>query len=98
MNDNGETTEVIASNRVAAPPPNVKSNGAQGGAPNGGNGEESSAERPITLRDVRGNEKIRAYIEKANEQMAAIGYSEHGLRHAALVAAIARNICLELGF
>src|SRR5437773_7634410 len=54
--------------------------------------------RPLALRDVRNNEKVRAYIEKANEQMATIGYSEHGLRHAALVAAIARNICLELGF
>ncbi len=53
---------------------------------------------PVTLRDVRSNHKVKAYIETANEQMAAIGYSEHGLRHAGLVAAIARNICLELGF
>lgn len=59
----------------------------------------SAAEpRRISLRDVRNNEKIRQYIEKANEQMATIGYSEHGLRHAALVAAIARNICLELDY
>src|ERR1051325_11574597 len=53
--------------------------------------------RPVGLRDVRANAKIRAYIEKANEQMAAIGYTEHGLRHAALVAAIARNTCNALG-
>ena len=53
--------------------------------------------RTIGLRDVRHNEKIRAYIEMANAQMAVIGYSEHGLRHAALVAAIARNICADLG-
>lgn len=101
MKHDGETTEIIASNRVAAPPPNVQGNGAHEAAPNGGNGEaavlEPGAARPVSLRDVRGNEKIRAYIEKANEQMAAIGYSEHGLRHAALVAAIARNICLDLG-
>lgn len=58
--------------------------------------EESS--RLVTLRDVRNNEKVRAYIEKANEQMAVIGYTEHGLRHAALVAAIARNILLELSY
>jgi putative nucleotidyltransferase with HDIG domain len=58
----------------------------------------AASHRLVTLRDVRGSDKVRAYIEKANEQMAAIGYSEHGLRHAALVAAIARNICLELGF
>src|ERR1051325_2075389 len=54
--------------------------------------------RPVGLRDVRANAKIRAYIEKANEQMAAIGYTEHGLRHAALVAAIARNTCNALGY
>jgi len=50
------------------------------------------------LRDVRSSSKVRAYIEKANEQMAAIGYTEHGLRHAALVAAIARNTCTALGY
>ncbi len=63
---------------------------AVGGAP-------TTAPRPVGLRDVRNNDKIRAYIEKANEQMAEIGYTEHGLRHAALVAAIARNILLQLG-
>lgn len=52
----------------------------------------------LMLRDVRNSPKVRAYIEKANEQMAYIGYSEHGLRHAALVAAIARNILLGLGY
>src|SRR5204862_5595582 len=51
----------------------------------------------LGLRQVRANRKIRAYIEKANEQMAAIGYTEHGIRHAALVAAIARNTCASLG-
>ena len=50
----------------------------------------------ISLRDVRSSDKVRAFITKANEQMAAIGYSEHGLRHSALVAAIARNIFLGL--
>src|SRR6266700_950384 len=54
--------------------------------------------RKLGLRDVRANPKIKAYIEKANEQMAAIGYTEHGLRHAALVAAIARNTCNALGY
>jgi uncharacterized protein len=58
----------------------------------------AAAARTVTLRDVRANNKVRAYIEKANEQMAAIGYTEHGLRHAALVAAIARNTCTALSF
>lgn len=60
--------------------------------------EKSAQEtRRLGLREVRSNPKIRAYIEKANEQMAAIGYTEHGLRHAALTAAIARNTCTALG-
>src|ERR1051325_5055320 len=53
--------------------------------------------RPVNLRDIRGSETIRVYIEKANEQMAAIGFTEHGLRHAGLVAAIARNTVNDLG-
>jgi uncharacterized protein len=64
-------------------------------APTSDNG---SKPRVIGLREVRANPKVRAYIEKANEQMAAIGYTEHGLRHAGLVAAIARNTCTALGY
>ena len=52
----------------------------------------------LGLREVRTNPKIRVYIEKANEQMAAIGFTEHGIRHAALVAAIARNTLTSLGY
>lgn len=59
--------------------------------------ETAPKSRAPNLRDVRANPKIKAYIQKANEQMAAIGYTEHGLRHAALVAAIARNTCNALG-
>ena len=58
---------------------------------------EMPAKRRLALRDVRASAKIKSYIEKANEQMAAIGFTEHGLRHAALVAAIARNTCGEAG-
>jgi metal-dependent HD superfamily phosphatase/phosphodiesterase len=60
--------------------------------------EELETARTMTLRDVRSNPKIKAYIEKANEQMNAIGYTEHGQRHAALSAAIARNTLLDLGY
>ncbi|SRR5579884_300505 len=51
----------------------------------------------ITLAQVRANPSVDAYIEKANEQMAVIGYTEHGRRHASIVAAIARSLCLEMG-
>jgi uncharacterized protein len=51
----------------------------------------------ITLRDVRRDPRVRAYIEKANEQMSAIGYTEHGFRHAGIVAAVSRGIPHRLG-
>lgn len=51
----------------------------------------------ITLRDVRRDARVKTYIEKANEQMAAIGYTEHGFRHAGIVAGVARGIPHQLG-
>lgn len=50
----------------------------------------------IMLRDVRKHPKVKAYVEKANEQMAAIGYTEHGFRHAGIVAGVARGILKKL--
>jgi len=95
-----DTTEVISKDRVAVTPPRAEARAAQPVAapPSVSSAIDAAphAHAPIGLRDVRNNDKVRAYIDKANEQMAVIGYSEHGLRHAALVAAIARNICLEL--
>jgi metal-dependent HD superfamily phosphatase/phosphodiesterase len=52
----------------------------------------------ITLDQVRKDSEVKTYIEKANEQMNALGYTEHGFRHAGIVAATASNIPAELGF
>ncbi|MDO8683690.1 MAG: HD domain-containing protein [Armatimonadota bacterium] len=51
----------------------------------------------ITLDHVRKNDKVKTYIEKANDQMNALGYTEHGFRHAGIVAATAKNIPDSLG-
>lgn len=53
---------------------------------------------PLTLREIRREPRVRTYITKANEQMAAIGYTEHGHRHAGIVATISRSILTTLGF
>ncbi len=93
----GDTTEVISKDRVAVTPHRAEVRARQQAATPITSPETTDRPRAtVGLREVRNNEKVRAYIEKANEQMAVIGYSEHGLRHSALSAAIARNICLEL--
>jgi metal-dependent HD superfamily phosphatase/phosphodiesterase len=52
----------------------------------------------VTLEDVSNDPAVVAYIEVADEYLGAIGYTEHGFRHANLVAHISGNILRRLGF
>ncbi|MGI6308849.1 MAG: HD domain-containing protein [Dethiobacteria bacterium] len=60
--------------------------------------EKTKHSNLITLQDVRCNPTVITYIRKANENLAAIGFTEHGRRHADLVATTARRILLDLGY
>ncbi len=52
----------------------------------------------VTLEDVKRDPEVEAYIDKANEYTGAIGYTEHGARHANLTASIAYNTLKRLGY
>jgi metal-dependent HD superfamily phosphatase/phosphodiesterase len=52
----------------------------------------------VTLADVTASPDVIAMIEVADEYLEAIGYTEHGFRHANLVAHIAGNIMRRLGY
>ncbi|MCS7224378.1 MAG: HD domain-containing protein [Armatimonadetes bacterium] len=52
--------------------------------------------RFITLEDVKSDPRVATLIRRADEQMAAIGYTEHGFRHVGLVAENARRVLQEL--
>lgn len=52
----------------------------------------------ITLEAVKTNHEVRTFITKANEQMNALGYTEHGFRHAGNVSNMARDILKDLDF
>jgi metal-dependent HD superfamily phosphatase/phosphodiesterase len=58
----------------------------------------TSEQQPLTLKDVRHDGRIRTYITRANEQMQAIGYTEHGHRHAGIVSTIGRFLLHSLGY
>lgn len=51
----------------------------------------------VTLDVVRKDPKIKTFIEAANSQMNALGFTEHGFRHAGIVAETARTILADLG-
>lgn len=54
--------------------------------------------RVITLEDIKKNAQIQAFIQKANDNMGVLGFTEHGFRHTELVARLAYNILDRLQF
>ena len=52
----------------------------------------------ITVNELERDPEVVAYLQSANAMMNALGYTEHGERHANLVAKIAFNILTRLGY
>ncbi len=52
----------------------------------------------ITLQRVSSNEYIIELLRASDRQIEALGYTEHGLRHAEVCANAATEICVGLGF
>jgi metal-dependent HD superfamily phosphatase/phosphodiesterase len=60
--------------------------------------ETIARQRLVTLDDLKKDPEVDAYITKANEYTEAIGYTEHGARHANLTASIAYNTLKRLAY
>ena len=52
----------------------------------------------VGLEDVQAHEGVRTFIALADRYLGEIGYTEHGFRHAGLVANISFNVLDRLGF
>ena len=52
----------------------------------------------VTLDVVRRDNEVQVFVRKANENLGVLGYTEHGPRHCGLVADIAENVLLRLGY
>ena len=52
----------------------------------------------ITYEDIRQNEAVKTYIQKADESLIALGYTEHSFHHVCKVAKVASDILLTLGY
>ena len=52
----------------------------------------------LTFEAVRNHEAIKVYIERANESLHAMGYTEHSFPHVMKVADAASHILLSLGY
>lgn len=60
--------------------------------------EEPRGHRPVTLDDVRRDREVEVFVRKADENLGVLGYTEHGPRHCDLVAAVAGDVLLRLGY
>ena len=52
----------------------------------------------ITFEDICNNEAVKTYIQKADESLIALGYTEHSFPHVMKVAKTASDILLTLGY
>ncbi|MGB9741758.1 MAG: HD domain-containing protein [candidate division WOR-3 bacterium] len=52
----------------------------------------------INLRQVIKDPEVKTLITEADRQLEVLGYTEHGLRHARLVAKNSRRILIQLGY
>ena len=52
----------------------------------------------VSFEDVKNNTDIQAYIIKADESLAAIGYTEHHFAHVMKVASVSGEILRKLGY
>ncbi len=59
---------------------------------------ETHARQTLTLDDVRSDHEVQVFVRKADENLGVLGYTEHGPRHCGIVAGIAKNVLLQLGY
>ncbi len=52
----------------------------------------------MTFEEIRRNEEIRAYMEKGNENLGVMGFTEHAMAHAMRAAHTASGILEKLGY
>jgi len=51
----------------------------------------------VTLSDVQDNNQVKTLIQKADDNLGTLGYTEHGFRHCRLTGKAARRVLSELG-
>ncbi|BBB92868.1 MAG TPA: HD domain-containing protein [Methylomusa anaerophila] len=53
---------------------------------------------PITIADLKTDYEVSVYLTRSTKYLKRLGFTEHGLRHAGLVSALAYKVLQELGF
>lgn len=60
--------------------------------------EDADAVSRVTLDVVQGDDEVRALIEEADRVLSVLGFTEHGVKHATVVATRAQELLKALGY
>ena len=52
----------------------------------------------IKFEDIKNSKEIKTYIEKADQSLAALGYTEHSFSHVGKIAQQANELLIKLGY
>ncbi|MGI6420837.1 MAG: HD domain-containing protein [Syntrophomonadaceae bacterium] len=52
----------------------------------------------VSLKEIKQDPVINAFIKKGNEHLGAMGFTDHGYLHVLLVSMLSREILLKLGY
>lgn len=55
-------------------------------------------QRPVTAEEIRSDREIHTYIKKADDSMAALGFTEHSIGHVSKCAKTASSLLSSLGY
>lgn len=80
--------EVVVEKAVVVTPPTGDANGSLA--------HQLDVESSVSVQQVRRDPEVLAFIRSANESLRALGFTEHGQRHAGLVGHIAENVLQRL--
>jgi metal-dependent HD superfamily phosphatase/phosphodiesterase len=54
--------------------------------------------KEITLDDIKHNHEVDVYLRRSFEYLLSLGFNEHGLRHASLIADLSASVLRELRY
>ncbi|MCE5284912.1 MAG: HD domain-containing protein [Pelosinus sp.] len=52
----------------------------------------------VSVKDIQNDHEVRVYLARSTEYLGSLGFTEHGVRHAAIVSARANTVLKELGY
>ena len=58
----------------------------------------ATIEQSITIAQLKADHEVNVYLTRSTQYLGSLGFTEHGLRHAGIVSALAYKVLQELDY